>query len=399
MGRRSGALLGVGLLLGCGGLTGPLYMPPPAPDGPLVLTGGRLLTPEGWADGTLVLEGDAIRCVGDCDVPDGATVLEVAGFEVVPGLVDLHVHLGVTTRDGAMGLSDLMLGRPGMRRGFLEHGITSVRPLCDDEGFAQIHVQRMEEGSWAGPRMFPVGPCFTAPKGHPARDLPPHLVAGGVRTPTSEAEAREQVRALHGAGFPGVKVVYDDGGPLAFERMDADRMAAVIDEARQQGMWVAAHIGSNEELIAAVKAGATTIEHAPRTPLSEEAVEAMREAKVRFVPTLAVIEALGGDAWLRAATASTLRAHEAGVALGVGSDTQGPDMAFGEGTHRELELLAEAGVERDELLSAATVGAAEALQREDLGRLTVGAVGDVVVLVPGTWEVHKVLSRGRVVVE
>mgnify|MGYP000604150137 CR=1 FL=1 len=384
--------------LGCGGLTGLLYMPPELPTAPLVLSGGTLWTGDGWSEGTVVLDGERIACVGNCDVPEGAQVLDVSGKEVVPGFVDLHVHLGVPTRDGAMGFVDLMTGRPSMRQGFLEHGVTTVRPLCDDLGYAQIMAMRVENAEWAGPRVEAVGPCFTAPDGHPARGLPDHLRAGGVRTPTDEEAARAEVRALREAGFPGVKVVYDDGGSLGFERMDHDVMAAVVDEARQGGQWVAAHIGSNEELLAVVAAGASTVEHAPREVLSDEAVASMKEAGVPFVPTLAVIEAVGGEAWLAAGKESVAKARGAGVTLGVGSDTQGPDMAFGEGLVRELELMGEAGVPRDELLRSVTLGAAEVLGRDDLGRLAPEAAADVVVLVPGSWEARTVVSRGRIVV-
>lgn len=418
--------LGLAVALGCSGLVAGSYWaffagigaPPEPMDRPVVIRGGTL-----W-DGTeaeprtgqlVVIEADRIACVGkDCGVPPHALVLEASGYFLTPGLIDLHVHVGaLAAEDLQRNPLSLMWAtlrhRPGVRRAFLEHGVTAIRSVGDDPMALNNQRTWLDEGVLGGPALYAAGPVFTAPGGHPVNQLEaqaPWLIAGSTRQVTDPDRARTRVHELLDLEMDGIKLVYDDvGGSLP--KLDKAVLDAVVGEARGRGAWVAVHTGSDADVADAVAAGASTVEHgAVADLLTEPTLAALAEAEVVYVPTLAVGEALLPDR-KGPMMANALRAHEAGVPVGVGSDTQGPDMAFGASTVREVLLLAEAGLPVLDALRGATSVAARALQLEgELGVLAAGARADLVWyaadprVTPATLlEPVLVLHDGRLVVD
>ncbi len=388
------ATLMVLAVLGCAGAIGGLwwgffygiYEPPPAPDRPLVLRGGTVFDGEKVRTGVLVLiEGDRVVCAGkDCGVPAHAEVLEGKGLFFTPGWVDLHIHMGAPTGDDlSRSIPSLMWStlrhRPGVRRALLESGVTTVRSVGDDLMSTRNQQIWLEDGTIGGPRLIGAGPVFTAPGGHPADKLlaeAPWMVDGSTRQSDDPDRARTQAIALLDQGMAGVKLVYDDvSGTLP--KLDLAVLKAVAEEARGRDAWVAVHTGTDQDVLDALDAGATTIEHGARDALSDASIAALLEADATYVPTLAVIEALLPSI-LDQAKANALKAHAAGVRIGVGSDTQGPDMAFGPSTAREVQLLIEAGLDPVAALSAATTAGGQALGRPELGALRAGAMADLV---------------------
>ena len=163
---------------------------------------------------------------------------------------------------------------------------------------------------------------------------------------------------------------------------------------------MAAHTGSNTEIQEVVSAGVTTVEHGSRRePLDEETIALMAKTGVIFVPTLAVVEALGPGK-LEIAKANAKAAYDGGVTIGVGSDTQGERMAFGTSTHREIELLMDAGIPGVVALRGATGVAAKALGKsEDFGTLEVDRRGDLIIVGANPWDDASALSDVLVVVQ
>lgn len=392
------ALAGLGVI--CAGVLGVgvwrsmqgLYAPAPARTTPLVLRGGFVYPGNGGAVavGDVVVDGATIACVGTCEAPSDAEIRDVTGSAVLPGLFDVHVHLGVPA--GAdVGKSQAEMGfsvvrhRPEVRRALLEAGVTSVRSVGDDLLAWTNGRMLLDGGTIAGPKIVMAGPTFTAPGGHPVHRMggaPPEFVDRLAVQVTDPEVARQEVRALVGS-VEGVKIVYDDVfGRLP--KLDEAVMVAIAQEAKANGLWVAVHVGTNDDIVDAVAAGADTIEHAPREPLNEEAARALRQPGVTFVPTLALIEALSPDL-LELAQDSVRRAATFGVSVAVGSDTQGPEMAFGESTIREMELLLETGLSVNSVVNAATsVGARLARVDDHRGSLEVGKAADLLVVPVGT---------------
>lgn len=145
----------------------------------------------------------------------------------------------------------------------------------------------------------------------------------------------------------------------------------MVIEAKRARAPVAAHAIAPEAVIMAAKAGVTTIEHGFMP--SSEALDAMKENDVIFVPTLSIIEAeakLGsagkeGEATFKAALQHTKTAYDRGVRLAAGCDTG----AFPHGENaRELELLHKAGIPVEDVLRAGTLGGWEACGGDLCGR-------------------------------
>jgi enamidase len=403
---------------------------------------------------TIVIEEDRIACAGrDCDIPKDARVLDGRGLAALPGFIDLHVHLLAPVGADAtnpffplrIAIWDGPRHRPAVRRAMLEHGVTAFRS-AGTLLISELDLSaRVTSGELAGPRVFTAGPHFTAPGGHPAGTFyrfSKILQDQGTRQVEDPIDGREEVRRLAEQGIDGIKIVYqrfgEPGAPGYMPRISLPVMESIIREAHQRGLWVAVHTGSVEEWKAAVEAGADTIEHGSTSASHREKVDPdllslMKDRGVTFVPTLAVLEstlkgnpmgmgaddaAAGrGDNALSGARApeEVMRvflsrvgaASRAGVAIGLGTDSLGAGMAFGDGVHREFELLVEAGLTPTQALLAGTRNAANALGViDELGTIEKGKLADVVLVAGRPWEnisdvrrVRMVIQRGNVLVD
>lgn len=166
-------------------------------------------------------------------------------------------------------------------------------------------------------------------------------------------------------------------------------MDAIVAEARSARAPVAAHATAAEAVIMAARAGVTTVEHGFER--SSAALEALRENGTIFVPTLAVAELFVPMASI---LAHTKEAFEGGVKLACGGDT-GP-FAHGDNA-REMELMLQAGVPLEEVLTAATLHGFEACGGEWCGRrfgwFEEGCAADVVALAGDPREEVECLRR------
>jgi len=341
----------------------------------------------------------------------GARTIDLDGAAVLPGLIDLHVHVGAITaddvgRDPADLAAEYRNHRPRVRAAMLRAGVTTIRSVGDVDRAIVRMRQASRDGRLDGPRVFCVGPVLTAPGGHPVSTIyaaHPELAPLGARELDDAAAARREVAAL--APFvDGIKVVYS-GRP----RMAAAVLHAIGDEARRQGRWLAVHTSTVEEVLEAARAGAASIEHGVTSGevLEDAALDELRARGVTYVPTLAVQAARLDAAPERFGRAleSSRRAAAAGVRIGAGSDAQGPRMRAGEALADELARLVEAGLSPAQALVAATGTAAEVLGRTgELGTITPGAAGDLVVVEGRPWQqiddvrqVRMVVQGGRVV--
>jgi imidazolonepropionase-like amidohydrolase len=378
----------------------------------LVLRRARVLDEGGGFTGPcdILVEGGLIRGVGNVGpAPPAAVEVDLASLWLMPGVVDAHVHIAVSSLDALELLRTPVTLRTletaqNLRR-TLEAGVTTVR----DAGGADAGIRdAVERGFVPGPRLkvatvplsptgghgdgFLAGPGIELPTeamlpDYPGR--PPHLVDG-------PDDVRRAVRLIARAGADHVKV-FASGGVLS-ETLDGkaagladDELAAAGAEARRHDLPLVVHVFGGHELDAALDAGATSIEHG--LFLSESQAATMARMGCTLVPTLAIYHEL--VALARAgrlgpvASERALRlerqlgepvriARAAGVRIALGSDFAARDQ-HGRNLE-EIAWLVEAGLPLEEALLSATVRGAELLGVDgEQGRIAPGLSMDAIV--------------------
>jgi len=356
----------------------------------------------------VVVEGGMITYVGSDRraAPEGATVIDLNGRYLVPGLIDAHVHIsdfaaarlallsGVTTAR-SMGVSHFVdiglreLGRQGVIETpeILASGY-HVRPVPADALFMDAPDMADLRGNVHGEDAM--------------RRMARLMISRGVDFIKTNATER--------AGLPET----DPRTPFYTEA----ELAALVDEATQAGVPVAAHAHGDGGARAAVLAGVRSIEHG--TYLSGETLDLMVERGTFLVPTIAVVADLampGGDYdnavltvrgrhMLPRVREMVSRAHARGVRIVSATDTgYGPESVL-RLSHELLELV-NVGLSPLEALRAATTTAAALLGIDDrVGQVTVGFEGDLLVLernplddIGAFQDVLLVMNNGKIVVD
>jgi imidazolonepropionase-like amidohydrolase len=363
---------------------------------PVVLRAPRLLDGTGAppvGDAALLLEAGRIAYAGPAaglpDRSDRIEALDFPGATLLPGLVDAHVHLVVSGGpDLAAGVprteAERMLAAVVNARRQLEAGVTLVRDLGSPGAEAVLVGRAVEAGDVPGPRVVASGPAVTMTGGHI-----PYLgrVTDGVEA------MRAAVRANLALGAGCIKVVAT-GGVLtpgvdprepAYTQPELD---ALVDEAHRLGLTVAAHAIGEGGVVAALRAGADSIEHGMF--LDQRAIDLFLETGARLSATfLAPHGILAGPSvpgWIkdraRPAAEAQARSFRAAVSAGVravaGTDAGTPDNPHG-GIAREVAFMAEAGLDALLAVKAATGEAADLLGVPDRGVLRQDAAADVLV--------------------
>jgi len=370
------------------------------------------------SDSVVIVAGSRIRAIGNranTPIPAGVEKIDGRGKFLVPGLIDLHVHLG--TRAGAR-YDTADYTRERIERNlnaYLYFGVTAVRSVGLDRQ-AGFDVRKAErEGRLLTARMFTAGRGFTAPGGHPSQE-----VGDVVIQTNSPEEARKQVDTLAAQQVDAIKIWVDDLGHKA-PKIKPAVMDAILDQARKYNIPVTAHIYSLADTEYLVRAGAAGFLHMIQDTedIDPAFISKLRDLRIVFAPTLVRQEldwlytehpnllddpdvARSVDADVIAAAKHAARdAHPmpaeradferamhntrklaaAGVLIGVGSDG-GSGLDFpGLTTHRELELLAAAGLSPMDVIVAATRNGALALRKSDeLGTIEPGRRADLMLV-------------------
>jgi imidazolonepropionase-like amidohydrolase len=358
-------------------------------------------------DATVVVRDGKIERIatGRTDAPSGATVLDLKGRWLLPGLIDAHVHL-----------RDLPSARAA-----LASGVTTARVLGVDH-FADIGIRELNHAGVADvPDVLAAG-YHVRPRPADAMflDLPrlAELMAG-VNGPE---RVRRMVRALIEHGADGIKIMATEraGLPGTDPRKrvySEEELTAAVDEARKSGRLVAAHAHGDEGALAAVRAGVRTIEHG--TYLSDQTLALMKEKGTCFVPTIATVIDLidpGGNyddpvlsvrgrAMLPRVRDATARGWKAGVQIIAGTDTD-----YGPASTRripdEVVELVQVGLPPTDAIKAATSLAARCLGIDQrTGALKAGLEADLIVVdrdpladVGALRDVMLIVNNGRIAV-
>jgi imidazolonepropionase-like amidohydrolase len=330
---------------------------------PLVIAHANLidgLSAHPVRDATVIVRDGKIDTVatGPVELPAGATVLDLKGRWLLPGLIDAHVHL-----------RELSAARTA-----LASGVTTARSL-GVERFTDVGIRELNhEGIADLPDVVAAGYGITTPPNELfLLDFPKmNDLAEGVDGTES---VRRMVRALAGRGVNVIKVLATGRAGLPQSeprrRMFTDEeLAAITDEARKVGIPVAAHAHGDEGAAGAVRAGVRSIEHG--TYLSDRTLSLMKGGGIYLVPTLSFTTgyaATGGTekspvvmARARAMAPrlreTAARAWKLGVRIVAGSDAQYDDERR---LQDELAELVQNGMAPMDAIKAATSVAADCL--------------------------------------
>lgn len=367
--------------------------------------------PDLLANHTVVTSGRRIVSVGPADetaVPAGARTIQGAGLTVIPGLIDVHVHLGTNSIEGRPRNNAEYLATTPPNEMTMHSIRNAMRALC--AGFTTLRVMGfrdggeieyrdfVEQGLLFGPRLSVAAWWISMTNGHGDVFFPRNRVRQEWDTADGPDEVRKLVRLQARLGGDFIKVMAS-GGTMShgdkptWPNYTGEELAALVDEAHSMEMPVAAHAHSAEGIRRSLAAGVDSIEHG--TYATDESLAQMRETGTFLVPTLAISDWTVRDGAARGAdpehmtkmtqvTAQRgdgfLRAFEAGVRIAMGTDSSGDLCPFGEHA-REFELYCELGLAPYQALETATVNGAALLGRTgELGVIAPGAVADLVVL-------------------
>ena len=385
-----------------------LCQPLPAAEPVLALKAGHVFDSRsgrvGGAQVILVEKGKISAMGPGLAIPNGATVVDLGAYTVMPGLIEAHAHLLqehpgdehntlTVTKAVAMEGDPLRALRGAARaRSYLEAGYTTVRDLGNSGRFADVALKRaIDEGALPGPRLFVSGPGL-APEGGQVPNLAPGhagLIDGDYRIVRGVEDARQAVRehVYHGADL--IKI-YSNSSPNR-TMLSLAEMKAIVEESHLYRLKVTAHATTDEAIERALEAGVDAIEHGYK--VSDTTLRQMQRKGVFLVPT--DMDLLLADKQVRKLNMALTReqvadlakpyherlrrARDAGVTIAAGSDMyMGLGPARGEAAKRVLFAYAEAGLGTREILQAATINNARLLEQEGLGVLAEGAHADII---------------------
>ncbi len=379
----------------------------------VIIHAGTLLAVPGEApaaEQSIVIRGDVISAIRDGyigagDVADAGevAVIDLSGQFVMPGLMDMHVHLtgelgprrkldNVEMSKSAQAVRGLMFARRTLDAGF-----TTVRNLGADQEVINAMRDGIAKGYVMGPRIIASG-GVSATGGHgDVSGFRPEILDMFTSNTICNGpyDCRRAVRQAVKNGADIIKItatggVLSDVATGTEQQLTDDELAEIVATAHSLGRKVAAHAHGAGGIAAALRAGVDSIEHGTYT--DKDAIRLFKRNDAWLVPTM-----LAGETVVRMAEETNIfspaikakalrvgsqmmtthkRAYEAGVNIAFGTDSG----VSKHGTNaQEFLLMRQIGMSEMDMLVAATVSGAELIGMSDtLGTIEVGKQADII---------------------
>jgi len=375
-----------------------------------VIYAGQLLTVPGKAPlekQTLFIENGVITKIENGYVEfknsEGMKLIQLRDSFVMPGLMDMHVHLqgelGPNNDRETLKMSDQLMGMRTVHYGMktLLAGFTTVRDVGSNSQYMYAYRDAIEKGWIDGPRVIAAGGVGITGGHADVSGMKPDLMEFYTDRSICDGpyDCRRATRDAIKYGADLVKItstggVMTDRATGTGQQMEMDELKEVVLAAKRMGKKVASHAHQEDGIIAALEAGVDSIEHGTYT--GPKAIKLFKKTGAYLVPTLLA----GATVKKMAEETDILPPPVAAKAIKVGTDMQGNfskaykagvKIAFGtdsaiskHGTNAdEAVLMSEAGMPNAEVLVSATINAADLIGMSDqLGTLEVGKQADII---------------------
>jgi len=360
---------------------------------------GKLITP---AD--LLIEDGLIKSINPKVIPEDTEIIELKGKVLLPGLMDMHVHLD-SDFEGNWDYIYKESSSQGTIRAIVNAEKTLLAGFTTVRSIGQLHItpelidvaiaEASDKGLIIAPRVIPSGHMISINGGH--GDISLGLSEGLIELGPKDGivngkyDAIEAVRyqIKHGAKF--IKI-HATAGVLSMEeavgaqQLSNDEMKTIVEEASRHHIKVAAHAHGTEGIIAAINAGVYSIEHG--SLLDDEGIRLMKEKGVYLVPTTGLSNVVnelvdkmhpvmaGKAKYVMPLAKDNLRkAIKSDVKIAFGTDT--PIIPHGQNAI-EFSALIDCGMSSIEAIKTATINTADMLGLSDRGELKVGLLADII---------------------
>lgn len=375
-------------------------------------------------DAALLLENGRIARIapsGLIEAPADAERIDASGKTVIPGMINLHGHVGLTK--GLVQAQENYTRANAVEnlRTYAAYGVTTTTSMGTDLDLIVGIGEAIDGGKLTGTaRVVSALQGFTVPNGYPTHAPG---VKGLAQETASAEDARKRVDVLAGKGARIVKM-WVDGHHGTFDKLTPDLYGAIIDQAHKRGLIAAAHLYELEDAKGLVDAGLDAIVHSVRDKeVDAGLIRRLLAKNVIYAPTLtrekSTFAYADGPAWLDdpffanrvdAALSAALRTDlreaqakdperqinidgfhmamrnlkklaDAGVRIGFGTDTGPPGRFPGYFEHWEAELMVEAGLTPMQVIRSFSKNASEALRIDrERGTLAEGKYADLILL-------------------
>jgi len=362
-----------------------------------VVSGKTIQTPAVFVeDGRIVSIGDARSVKWGKETKH----INLQGKTLLPGLIDMHVHLDGPPDIGGyrgLGFTDSFWGMTavGHASAMLDAGFTTVRNVGSSNYNDVGLKQAIDSGYARGPRIVPAAHALGATGGHCDETFfPPSFERKGIAVGDGAQELRRLVREQRKYGAEVIKVcatggVFSRNTEPGQQQLSEDELRAIAEEAHQWGLKVAAHAHGADGIKAAIRAGIDTIEHA--SLVDKEGIKLALKHGTWFSMDIFNTDYTQAEGAKNGVLEDNLRkdreiaqlqrdnfrkSHKAGVKMVFGSDAGVMPHATVGG---QFKVMVEYGMTPLQAIQAATINSARALGREtDVGAIAVGRYADMI---------------------
>lgn len=374
----------------------------------------------------ILIENLFIRAVGtNIQIPEGANVIDLSNSTVMPGLIDMHVHLmneagGNFESSRNKSFVDSAVISHIFAKRTLEAGFTTVRDL-GSIGFVSLAMKNaINEGRFPGPRMI-VATYYIGATGSPADNMSRSPWMQSVLPPEMNGVAdgpyaiRQKVRYLVKNGAEVIKFgassgVLSDEPVVGLPKYSQEEMNALVDEAKMLGVKVAAHSHGTEAIKMAVKAGVSSIEHG--SLIDDEGIRLMKERGTYLVADIYNTDYITSEYEKLGAPKVVLekekvvgqkqrenfkKAVQAGIKIAYGTDAG----VYPHGWNgRQFAIMTNWGMTPMQAIQSATINASDLLGWQNrIGTISVGKLADIVAVTGNPLENIKLLENVQFVMK